>query len=55
MHAVEVAGASHVVDHASFEHFYRTTADESADDVFDTRAAVEIGERVHFEMTGRRR
>ena len=55
MHAIEIAGASHVVDRATFEHFYKTTADELRDDVFDTRAAIEMGERVYFEMTGRRR
>lgn len=55
MHAIEVASASHVVDHATFVDFYKTTADELRDDVFDTRAAIEMGERVYFEMTGRRR
>jgi hypothetical protein len=55
MHALEVAGASHVVDQATFEHFYKTTAEELRDDIFDTRAALEMGERVYFEMTGRRR
>jgi adenylosuccinate synthase len=55
MHAIEIASASHVVDHATFVDFYKTTADELREDVFDTRAAIEMGERVYFEMTGRRR
>lgn len=55
MHALEIADATHVVDHATFVNFYKATADQLRDDVFDTRAAVEMGERVYFEMTGRRR
>lgn len=54
MHALEVAGAGHVVDVASFELFYRTMAHEVRDAVFDTPAAREMGQRVHFELTGRR-
>jgi hypothetical protein len=54
MHALEVAGAGHVVDRMSFEHFYRNHANRLRDDIFDTRAALEMGQRVHFEMTGRR-
>jgi hypothetical protein len=54
MHALEVAAVEHVVDDASFELFYKAVAHEVRDAVFDTRAAREIGQRVHFELTGRK-
>ena len=54
VHALEVAAVAHVVDAESFERFYRAVAHEVRDAVFDTRAAREMGERVHFELTGRR-
>ena len=54
MHALEIASAAHVVDAASFELFYKAVAHEVRDDVFDTPAAREIGQQVHFELTGRK-
>ena len=53
MHALEIAAAAHVVDAVSFELFYKDVAHEMRDAVFDTLAAREMGERVHFELTGR--
>jgi hypothetical protein len=54
MHALEVASAEHVVDEASFALFFRQIAHELRDAVVDTHAAREIGQRVHFELTGRK-
>lgn len=54
MHALEVAAAGQVVDEAGFAIFYKAVAHQVRDAVFDTRAAREMGERVHFELTGRR-
>ncbi len=54
LHALEVAGARHVIDELSFTQFYREVADKPHAAVVDTRAAREIGQRVHFELTGRR-
>jgi hypothetical protein len=54
MHALEVAAAQHVVDEASFTRFFREVAHELRDAVVDTPAAREIGQRVHFELTGRK-
>ena len=53
-HALEVAAARHVVDEASFARFFRAVAHEVRDAVVDTRTAREIGQRVHFELTGRK-
>jgi hypothetical protein len=55
MHALEVAAAQHVVDEASFTRFFREVAHEIRDAFVDTHAAREIGKRVHFELTGRKR
>lgn len=54
VHALEVAAVAHVVDAVSFERFYKAVAHEVRDDVFDTIAAREMGQRVHFELTGRK-